>query len=445
MKMQLEGETPDAIMFIRLLKGCVHLQSAENGQLIHADIALEEYEKDPFVVSSLIDMYAKCGMLVEAQEVFEENDQSVVSWNALITGYLEQGHSEEVLRLAEKMCAKSIHLDVTTFICSLKACASLGAKYMGYEFHTGICKRGFEGDISIGSMLVDMYAKSSSLDKAEHIFDTLQVRNTISWTTLLSAYSDKGFSEEPLYCFENMMLEGVCPDVVTYICSLKACGSLGAIYKGQELHCEISKEELEEDAYVGNSLVDMYAKCGALEEAQVFEEVGVRTLVSWSSLMAGYACQGKSKSVFSLLDQMSIENLKPDKVIFLSVLSVCGHVGLVEEGHLYFEFMNEYYGIFPMNEHQNCMIDLLGRAGQLQEAVAMLETMPFQPDHVTWNSILGACQKWGDPNLAKHVFDHALGLDERRASLFIPMSNIYTDFCIYDDKTSAFISLSGGE
>jgi pentatricopeptide repeat protein len=433
-EMQGEGESPDAIMFIRLLKGCVQLHSAEKGQLIHAEIACEGYEKDPFVGSSLIDMYAKCGMLAEAQEILEEHDQSIVSWNALMTGYSEQGHAEEVLRLCEKMCAKGLPLDVTSFICCLKACASIGAKCVGNEIHTEICKRGYDGDLSIGSMLVDMHAKCSSLEEAEHVFSKLQVRNAVSWTALISAYADRGFAEEALVCFEDMVLEGVCPDVVTYICSLKACGSLGAIHKGQELHRDISMEDIGKDVRVGNVLVDMYAKCGALKEAQeIFEEVSGRTLVSWSALMAGYACQGKSKSVFSLLDRMIEEDMRPDKVIFLSVLSVCSHGGLVEEGQIYFEIMNRNYGIFPTNEHQNCMVDLLGRAGQLREAVSMLEAMPVRPDHVTWNTILGACQKWGEPNLASYVFNHALGSDER-ASLFITMSNICMDAHVSDEE-----------
>lgn len=457
-QMQAEGVSPNAITHVCSLKACSTIGAIEKGREIHASVNKMGLERDVYLGSILVDMYATCGSLEEAHNVFSQLPfQDVVSWTALIRGYIGQGLGKEAFNCLEQMQVEGIPPNAVTFVCSLKACSSQRSIEKGRELHFEIVKEGFEKDSFVGNTLVDMYAKCGWLTEAVEVFDELLVRTVVSWNSVIASYMEYGFFEEALLCFEQMESEHMSPDAVTYVCCLKACGSIGAMERGRKLHMKLIKEGFERDPYLcstlvdmytrgttdlsfhsnkltaqeslimvlANAVIDMYGKCGSMIDSQkVFDATPLRDLLTWSALVNGYSRQGECKLVFSLFERMSREGIEPDGIIFLSLLNVCSHVGLMDKSQKYFDMMTKY-GIPKTIEHHNCIIDLFGRAGILDRAMLVLEHMPFQPDFVSWSTMLCACRRWGTVELGRQAFEYAARNRQSNATAFILMSNMY--------------------
>ncbi|KAI5069856.1 hypothetical protein GOP47_0016157 [Adiantum capillus-veneris] len=414
--MQSEGIPPDAFILVSLLKVCSSAGATGGGQEVHAHIErLHLLEGNPLVGSALVNMYAKCGLLAKAQQVFDElRFQEVACWNTLMIGYAEHGYGEEALKIYQKLQLKAIPLDATTYVCILKVCGLVKAADMGHKIHVEVARKGLlQKDLAIGNTLVDMYAKCCLFGKARKVFDNLPVRDVISWTAMISGYSDSGDGEEALICLDKMQSEGVFPNAVTLVCALKACGSIGAIDRGQELHAEIERKGLlESDPNVSSTLVDMYARCGSLHIAQqVFDRLPARGVMSWNALIAGYVQIGQSENVFSIYDRMLRENLNPDPVTFLIVLNACSRTGLLSKSRTFFETMSNEHGLDPMLEHCSCVVDLLVRAGQLCEAAAVIKKVPLSSNFEMWHTVLGACRSWGNVEVGVEAFKNATSFD----------------------------------
>ena len=223
-------------------------------------------------------------------------------------------------------------------------------------------------------------------------------------------YTEHECCKEALACFEQMQTDGVFPNSVTLICCLKACSVIGAIDKGRELHAEAARTEmLRSELVVGNAVVDMYAKCGfSVKAEEVFHELPMKDVISWNALITGYAQLGEIESVLSIIERMEREGERPNFVTFLCLLTACNHAGLVNKAPAYFNIMMQYYGIHPTQEHYICMVELLGRAGQLDSVVTMIEKTPFRPNLTMWCNVLDACRKWGNVVLGRAVFEHAM-------------------------------------
>ena len=426
---------PSAFTFVALLKSCAKLKDMTKGCEIHAHISkLGWLKTNLFVWNSVVDMYAKCGSVSRARELFEKlHVRDVVSWNALIAGYVQHEHGEEALNCFNKMKREGVAPDAITLACSLKACGCIKAAKLGREIHSEVARRGLlEGDVVLGSTLVDMYIKCGLLENAKEVFINLPVRDVITWTALISGYAQHEFGEEALNCFKEMQNSGFSPNAMTLASSLKACGSVGAAEKGKELHLEILRKGLlKRDLILGTALVDMYAKCGMLRRAQdVFNNLPYRDIVLWNSLISGYAQVGEIESVLGSFEEMRVEGRKPDQVTFVSVFNACSHAGFVDCGQAYFIAMSKDYGIAPIPEHHMCMVDLFGRAGQLERAVGVVNIAPCHPNVMLWRTVLGACRKWGDVDLGRKAFEQAVWLGEKEAATYICAYNIYADASI---------------
>jgi pentatricopeptide repeat protein len=287
-----------------------------------------------------------------------------------------------------------------------------------------------ENDIIVGSALVDMYAKLGFLERAEDVFDQISSRDTTVWNVLISGYADHDYGREVLNCFEKMKLEGVPPDAVTFVVCLKACGIIGAIAKGLEIHSEICRKGiLGDDIVVTNALVGMYAKCGLMSKAQeVFDRLPVQDVVTWSTLISGYGHLGEIESVFRNFEKMRIEGRKPDFITFVSVLNACSQSLLIEEGRSLFESIKEDDdATVPTIEHHACMVGLLGQAGHIESALEMVKDMPLHPDIGIWHCLLDACTKWGSSELGKITFGKAMQLDDKDAVSYLRLSRVYSD------------------
>lgn len=428
-RMQQEGATPSAITFICCLKACASSGDFVTGCKIHFRLTILGLENDPSVGSCVVDMYAKCGCLVEAKLAFEKLSlRDEHAWNALIVAYGEHGFGEHLSRCLEQMEIDGICPNSAIFASMLRAHDSMGSKDGGYNLYSCIVKKGLEKDLSIASSLVVMSANSFSIVEAEQLFKKLPCRNVVLWTALVTKYVEQGQFEKALNCLERMQLDGVSPNDVTLLCSLKAAGNVSAIGKGQAIHTEMMKKGFQLESIVGNAVVDMYSKCGSLLEAQEqLEKLQVKNVISWTALITGFAYQGDNEHVFWLLERMRDDDVRPDGVTYLSVLIVCSHAGLVIEGIVFFDTITKEDGIALSFEHLSCIVDLVARAGQLDNAVLMLEEMPFQPNRVTWTTMLGACRKWQNLGLGKQAFESLRGLDEKQAAAFLLMLDIYAN------------------
>ncbi|KAH7297578.1 hypothetical protein KP509_25G002100 [Ceratopteris richardii] len=414
--MKDEGFSPNAITFASVLRACASVGLAIKGKEIHADICnMHLLETDTVLGNALIDMYSKCGDLTMAEQSFAGHlVRDTVSWNALVAGYCQHHHYEKVLVCFEQLIGEGLIPDVVTFLCMLKACGVTKAISKGKQVHAEVVRQGFlKGDTSLGNALVDMYAKWGALTEARQVFDELPNRNIISWTILITGYHEHGHSEEALDCFQQMLHEDLTPDAVTFFSVLKACSSVGAAERGQEVHAEIMRTGLlYKSCELGSALIDMYSKCGALEKAhEVFSRLSGRDIVAWTALITGYCQHGYNFEAMRCFERMQIEGFSPDAVTLSCILKLCGVVGATERGQMLFDSISKNYGMIPAAEHHICMVDLFGREGQFDKAVTALRQMPSSLTLPSWFALLDACLKWGNMELGKIAFEQKFQSD----------------------------------
>eukprot|EP01018_Ginkgo_biloba_P001826 Gb_02379 [translate_table: standard] len=488
-RMQRTGIQPDQFTFASVLPAYANLASLEQGKEIHEEIIRSRFESDLFVANALVDMYAKCGSVENARNVFDKMpERDVVSWNAIIAGYAQNGHIDEALKLFQKMPKRNlvswttmiaayaqkgpaeealeffrqmqwagVKPDSKTFASVLAASANLAGLEQGKEIHGEIIRSGFQSDAFVETALVDMYAKCGTIENARQVFDKihpgnvvlrnamiagyaqngyvdealklfqeLPERNVVSWTAMIAGYVQNGYFEEALKYFQRMQLEGVKSNSKTFASVLPACANLAAVEQGKEIHGEIIRRGFQSDAFAVNALVNMYAKCGNIENARyLFDRMLQPDVVSWTVIIAGYATNGCGKEALKLFEEMQQSGTNPDHATFVGVLSACCHAGLVDEGRRYFECMSQYYHITPTLEHHGCMVDLLGRAGHLDEAHSFIRKMPIEPDAVVWGCLLGACRMHNNVELGEYVVERLTKLEPKDAAPYLLLSNMY--------------------
>ncbi|XP_024516354.1 pentatricopeptide repeat-containing protein At2g34400-like [Selaginella moellendorffii] len=416
------------------------------GVAIHSHAAEMGFEKDVYVASSLVDMYAKCGCLSEAGAVFDRiNRPNAVSWNSLLMGCVENGENELALQLFREMrqrrnCAP----DDRAFVSALMACTGIAAKEQGkvvdgklvklgslktgMVIHCQASKSNLDSHGYVVSTLVDTYSSCGSMLDARQIFDRMPQHDLVAWNALIRGYAENGEPELAVELYRGMENQGCAPDGRTFLAALTACGSLAALEAGRRIHDDVRRHRAESDTFVANALIDFYGKCGSPVEAQgVFDsmEGSTRNLVTWSALISGYSRQGDSRRVFDLFQAMQQQRIQPDGITLASVLTACSHAGLADQGKLLLETMVPRFGIAPDVGHYNCVVDMLGRANRLDEAVKVATTMPFEANAVTWKTVLGACHKWNNVEVARLAFQSLERLEGRAdASSLVLFGNI---------------------
>ncbi|KAH7439797.1 hypothetical protein KP509_04G077100 [Ceratopteris richardii] len=298
-QMQLEGVCPDSVTFICILNSCSSMFSEQK--------CLQDCNS--YIGTSLIDMYAKFGLPIMAQEVFDKLvHRDVVIWTALIACLTEAEYAEKAIKCFERMQLEGISPNFKAFTSVLRACGKSRDIIKGHEVHVKVCEvGGSEGNVFIGSTLVDMYAKCGTLTYAHEVFDKLMVRNDVSWTTLIKGYIEVGFFEDAMNCFEQMQLEGVCPDSVTFICILNSCSKIGRL-------------QFRNDHRLGCALVEMYGRIGALQKAhEVFEYILVKDIDAWNALIAAYGTHGCVDDTVRCFKEMEAEGISPNLATYVSL------------------------------------------------------------------------------------------------------------------------------
>ncbi|KAF3795132.1 Pentatricopeptide repeat-containing protein [Nymphaea thermarum] len=434
-KMVSQGLFPDNYTFPFVFRACGQLRALREGEELHVHAIKHGFESYPYVKNTLIRMYAMCGDLGAARQVFDRvGEQDLVSWTTMIAGYANMGFHKLAIEMFLQMERARVGGDEVTMVIVLSACSQLGDLDMGKKVHRYIVDNGIKMDVFVGNALVDMYIKCGDVDFACQVFDQMREKNVVSWNAMIAGLAQQGQFKEALAMFRKMQVIGFEPDTVTMVGVLRACASLGALDLGRWVHVYMDKNYIKADGYVGNALVDMYAKCGSIEQAEdVFNGMANRDVFSYTSMIVGFAMHGLGKRALALFKEMSKVGVAPDEITFIGVLSACSHAGLVEEGRRHFDEMIKVYCLTPEIEHYGCMVDLLGRAGLLDEAEEFIKAMPMQPDAFVWGALLGACKIHGKVELGGRISRLLLELEPQRDGAYVVMSNIYASASRWPD------------
>eukprot|EP01018_Ginkgo_biloba_P009699 Gb_23924 [translate_table: standard] len=426
---------PDQFTLASVLKACSSTAALKRGKLVHVSVIKAGYESDIFVGNALIDMYAKCGRVEDACKVFEKMaNRDLVTWNGMMGGYIQNGHGDEALEIFCKMLRVGMDFDQFTFGSIISACATPEVLDLGVQIHAHVIKTGCELGTFVGNALVNMYAKCGNIKAVHILFSQMPPGNMVLWTTVIAGYTQHGHGEEALKLLCHMQRAGMKPNKFTFATVTTACAGLAALEQGKLVHAHIIKAGFETNAFVGSALVDMYAKCGSIKKARkLFDEMPEQDVILWNVMIVGYAQHGHGKEAFQLFEQMQQRGMALDHITFVGILSACSHLGLINEAYYYFNSMSLNHSITPRAEHYVCMVDLLGRAGYLEEAVDFINKMPFEPDVTVWRTLLGACRTHGNTELGKLTAEIIFDLDAEDATAYVLLSNIYAKSGKWDD------------
>ncbi|KAJ7567255.1 hypothetical protein O6H91_02G139100 [Diphasiastrum complanatum] len=426
-KMRQENVKPNRVTFLGALKACSGIESLRDGRVVHEQILRSECGSDVIVGNCLISMYSKCCSIEDACRVFNSlSTEDVVSWSALILGYLKCGQGEKALQLFAQMHREQVQANRVTFTGVINACASIASLEDGRHAHAQVIKQALNSDTLVGNSLIDMYTKCGSLDGACRVFNNMQMRTVVSWNTMIMCFVRYGQANKVLQLYKQMQLESIETSTFTFVGVLNACANAGALEEGKLIHANIIRCRFHLDITVANCLIDMYSKCGSIEDAcRMFNNMGKRDLVSWNSMLGGFSMSGLAKETLRLLGHIPRDGLEIDSTTVVCILSACSRAGFVDEGLHYFEVIGPLYGNLATVEHYSCMVDLLARSGHLHEAEYILERMPYQPDVSMWLSLLGACRIYGEVEIGEQAANHILVLEPSNASGYVLLSNIY--------------------
>ncbi|KAG6587565.1 Pentatricopeptide repeat-containing protein, partial [Cucurbita argyrosperma subsp. sororia] len=347
--------------------------------------------------------------------------------NSMIRGYLDSNEHLNSLIIFAHMHKFSILPDSSTFPAVLKATAQLCDIKLGKMIHGAVVQMGFIRDVYASTALVHMYCSCLSISDASQLFDEMPERNSVTWNALITGYTHNRKFREAINAFRGMLAAGAEPSERTVVVVLSACSHLGALNQGKWIHDFIYQNKLRLNVFVGTALIDMYAKCGVVEEAEkVFEEIRDKNVYTWNVLISGYGMNGQGSAALQAFSRMLMENFKPDAVTFLGLLCACCHQGLVTEGRRQFISMKQQFGLQPKIEHYGCMVDLLGRAGLLEEALELIESMSMEPDPIIWRALLCACRVHGNTKLGEYTIRRLIELEPNNGENYVLLSNLYS-------------------
>jgi len=432
-EMWVLGFEPTASTFVSILSGYSNLDSFEFhllGKSIHCClIKLGIVYLEVSLANSLMGMYVQFCLMDEARKVFDLMDEkSIISWTTMIGGYVKIGHAVEAYGLFYQMQHQSVGIDFVVFLNLISGCIQVRDLLLASSVHSLVLKCGCNEKDPVENLLITMYAKCGNLTSARRIFDLIIEKSMLSWTSMIAGYVHLGHPGEALDLFRRMIRTDIRPNGATLATVVSACADLGSLSIGQEIEEYIFLNGLESDQQVQTSLIHMYSKCGSIVKArEVFERVTDKDLTVWTSMINSYAIHGMGNEAISLFHKMTTaEGIMPDAIVYTSVFLACSHSGLVEEGLKYFKSMQKDFGITPTVEHCTCLIDLLGRVGQLDLALNAIQGMPPDVQAQVWGPLLSACRIHGNVELGELATVRLLDSSPGSSGSYVLMANLYT-------------------
>lgn len=387
--------------------------------------------KDSFSYNLMINGYVKCGMVSLALQLFDimpSEIKNLVSWNTMMSGYLKVENGFESARdLFDKMPER----DLVSWNLMIDCCAKNGKMETARALFDQMSKR----DVVSWASMVDGYAKLGNVGAARSYFNAMPRRDVVSCNAMMAGYVSNGCYQDALKVFHEMLGStfDLIPDSVTLLAALSATTHLGCIEEGIAIHRYMEENGFITTGKLGVALVDMYAKCGSIDQAiDVFEGIQEKTVDHWNAMIGGLAIHGLGDLAFDLFMEMEKLSLEPDDITFVAVLHACGHSGMMKEGMICFEIMRRSHKIVPKLQHYGCMVDILSRAGHIEEAADFVKRMPVEPNDVVLRTLLSACSTYENLDIGEPVAKHLIGLDSHDSSSYILLSNMYAHFGLWD-------------
>ncbi|PSR87999.1 Pentatricopeptide repeat-containing protein [Actinidia chinensis var. chinensis] len=452
-------DRPWAAMYSALIQLCLNQRSLKEGKRVHDNMKNSGYVPGFFISNRLLDLYCKCESLVDAQKVFDEmRERDLCSWNVMISGYAKVGQLYEARNMFDKMPERdnfswtamisgyvrhdkpkdalelyramqrheNLQCSKFTVSSALAASAAVGSLHLGKEIHGHVMRTGLDSDAVVWSSLCDMYAKCGSIDEARHIFDKTLDRDVVSWTAMIHRYFEDGRREEGFALFSDLLKSGIRPNEFTFAGVLHACADQTVEDLGKQVHGYMTRIGFDPFSFAASTLVHMYSKCGNIDNARKFFNGLPRPdLVSWTSLINGYAQNGQPYEALQLFELLLKSGMKPDHITFVGVISACTHAGLIDKGLEYFHSIKGKHGLEQTADHYACVVDLLSRSGRFKEAEDVINQMPMKPDKFVWASLLGGCRIHGNVTLAERAAEALFGIEPENAATYVTLANIY--------------------
>ncbi|KAF5745441.1 putative Pentatricopeptide repeat-containing protein [Tripterygium wilfordii] len=419
---------PNFVTLMSVLGSCAGLGRLKEGKSIHGYMIRNCVNSGyDFLGPALIDFYAQCGKLTNSKKVlYATGQRNIVAWNMLISSYVQSGFLKEALLLLVGMLAQGLMPDSFSLASSLSACGDGGLLQPGLLIHSHITKRGFWNEF-VQNALIDMYSKCGSVNLAYLIFENIQHKSVVAWNSMICGFSQNGNSLEAICFFDQMYLNCLEMNEVSFLSVIQACADSGYLEKGKWLHHKLITYGVRNTIYIDTALTDLYSKCGDLQTARrVFDSMPERSVVSWSVMIAGYGIHGQITSAISLFIKMLEAGATPNDVTFMNILTACSHAGYVLEGKYYFGFMREF-GIEPNSEHLACLVDLLSRAGDLDEAYRIINSMPYPADASIWGALLNGCRIHQRMDMIQIIERELLNISTNDTGYYTLLSNIYAE------------------
>ncbi|KAL3621195.1 hypothetical protein CASFOL_036107 [Castilleja foliolosa] len=422
--MMVQEIRPNEITIATVLPAFGKLGVAQMGKSVHCYWIRHNFGDNVFVETGLVDMYSKFGFLKNARNVFDKmRVRNVVSWNTIISGYSENGFGDEALWVFNEMRRKGFSGDVFTFMSLI----SLGDCGVGNGVHGLIVKAGYENDQLVKTALMELYINCDFVDDACRIFKEIHKKDLVVWTLMLRGFSKSGDWRKTIDHFNEMIGEDeITLDSISLTTIFSGCSSSGALQQGRRVHALVVKTGFQDDIFVGSSIMDMYANCGSLIDAETyFESMGKKDVVCWNALISGYGMFGCGNKSVELFLNMKCLGISPDDSTLVSVLCACSHAGLVDCGLEIFERMSESWNMIPNSKHYACVVDLLGRGGRLNEAYSLVKRMPHQPGPEVYCSLLAACRAHRNFEMGDEISREIIQLRPKDVGYYVLASNVY--------------------
>ncbi|KAL2967117.1 hypothetical protein AAZX31_16G157300 [Glycine max] len=388
------GFSPDHYTYPCVLKACSCSDNLRIGLQLHGAVFKVGLDLNLFVGNGLVALYGKCGCLPEARRVLDEmQSKDVVSWNSMVAGYAQNMQFDDALDICREMDGVRQKPDACTMASLLPAVTNTSSENVLY---------------------------------VEEMFMNLEKKSLVSWNVMISVYMKNSMPGKSVDLYLQMGKCEVEPDAITCASVLRACGDLSALLLGRRIHEYVERKKLCPNMLLENSLIDMYARCGCLEDAKrVFDRMKFRDVASWTSLISAYGMTGQGYNAVALFTEMQNSGQSPDSIAFVAILSACSHSGLLNEGKFYFKQMTDDYKITPIIEHFACLVDLLGRSGRVDEAYNIIKQMPMEPNERVWGALLSSCRVYSNMDIGILAADKLLQLAPEESGYYVLLSNIY--------------------
>ena len=410
-----------------LLQSSARNRAAIEGMACHAQIIRVGLRADTITSNMLMNMYSKCGLVESARKLFDEMPvRSLVSWNTMVGSHTQNGDSEKALVLFMQMQKEGTSCSEFTVSSVVCACAAKCCVFECKQLHGFALKTALDSNVFVGTALLDVYAKCGLVKDASLVFECMPERSDVTWSSMVAGYVQNELYEEALVLFHRAQAMGLEHNQFTISSALSACAARAALIEGKQVQAVLCKTGIGSNIFVISSLIDMYAKCGIIEEAYiVFSSVEEKNVVLWNAMLSGFSRHVRSLEAMIYFEKMQQMGICPNEITYISVLTACSHLGLVEKGRKYFDLMIRVHNVSPNVLHYSCMVDILGRAGLLHEAKDLIDRMPFDATASMWGSLLASCRIYRNLEVAEVAAKHLFEIEPHNAGNHVLLSNIY--------------------